>query len=183
MKQTSWKQLSKQVLLAHPRMTVCEDIVELPDGHQTKYIYVENSGESSLIIAINPEGKILVQREYSYPPNEWLYQFPGGKIETGETPDSAANRELAEEANLQGTITQIGWYYLDNRRKSDKQYVYIAEELSDKPAAGDAEEDIESYWFSEAEIDDLIRHGQFVNYTALAAWSFYKTSHKKPAIQ
>ena len=177
MKHTQWKQLSKKVLLQHPRMTVSEDTVELPNGHQTSYIYIENGGESSLIMARDHEGKILVQREYSYPPNTWLYQFPGGKIEDHETPDDAASRELAEEADLQGSLTQIGWYFLDNRRKADKQYIYIADNLSNSSALGDIEEDIESYWFTEDEIDQLIISGKFVNFTALAAWAFYK-AHK-----
>lgn len=173
MKHTVWKQISKTLLLKHPRMSVYEDEVELPGGHRTSYIHIEHAADSSAVIARNKDGKILVQREYSYPPNEWLYQFPGGKIEHNETPKQAAHRELAEEAGLQGKLTKLGWYYLDNRRQSNKQYVYLAQELSDATAEADAEEDIESYWFSEAEINQMISLGTFVNSTALAAWAFY----------
>ena len=61
---------------------------------------------ATAIIAIDEKGCILVQKEYSYPPNEWLYQFPGGAIEPNETPEQGALRELIEEASLTGSLKQ-----------------------------------------------------------------------------
>ena len=176
MKQTTWKRISQKLLLKHPRLTVYEDDVELPHGHRTQYVWL-SSGDAITTIVLNQQGNILVQREYSYPPNEWLYQFPGGEIEQGESPTEAIQRELQEESNLAAdTIVELGWFYPDNRRRPDKFYVTCASGLRDLPGTADAEEDIENYWMTEAEIDELIRTGKFTNYSALAAWSMYKAS-------
>ncbi len=155
-------------------MNVYEDEVELPNGLKTSYIHFGKHHDASQVIAVRDDGKILLQREYSYPPNEWLYQFPGGMVDAGETHEDAAHRELAEEANTGGTIEFIGKFYADNRRKPDQFYVYVARELTDNPGQLDPEEDIESYWFTESEIDQLVRTGKLINYSVLSAWALYK---------
>lgn len=173
---TKWKKLSETKLLEHPRLTVFEDDVELPNGHKTKYLRFAEAPDAACILAINDEGKILVQKEYSYPVDEWLYQMPGGAIDKGETPEQGAARELAEEAGLAGTLTPIGWFYIDNRRKDTKFYVYVAHDLTSCETNHDLEEAFEDHWFSEAEIDQMIRDGEINTYSFLAAWALYKTT-------
>ncbi|MDO8265883.1 MAG: NUDIX hydrolase [Candidatus Saccharibacteria bacterium] len=169
-----WKKVSKKTLLEHPRITVCEDIVELPNGEKTDYLYFEGDNGASTIIVINEYNKILLQKEYSYPPNEILYQFPGGGINTNEAPIDAAKRELSEEANLSGEIEEIGWFYTDNRRKKSKMHVFVATRLTGSPGKLDAEEVLEDFWLTETEIDELISSQQLVIYSALSAWAIYK---------
>ena len=79
-----WKKLSTKDLLKHKRIHVVEDQVELPSGIKTDYIRLIVNGRAPCVIAVNNEGKILIQREYSYPVNEWLYQFPAGMVPEGE---------------------------------------------------------------------------------------------------
>lgn len=174
MKQATWKRLSQRILLKHARLTVYEDRVVLPTGATTSYIHFGTHHDAATVIVRTEEGKILLQREYSYPPNDWLYQFPGGGITQNEKPHEGAQRELAEEAKLSGTLTQLGWFYPDNRRKGDKFFVYLATDLREAEGQLDPEEDIESYWFTEDEIDHMIHRGDITNYSALAAWALYK---------
>lgn len=168
-----WKKLSEKLLFSHPRLTVYEDEVELPNGHRTQYLRFANDPDAACVLAINNEGKILVQKEYSYPPDEWLYQPPGGAIDKGETPLQGATRELAEEAGLKGDLEEIGWYYIANRRKDTKFYVFIARNLQDCPTNHDPEESFEDYWFTPEEITRMIRKGEIVNYAFLCAWALY----------
>lgn len=169
-----WHKISSKVLLTHPRLTVVEDVVRLPSGNQTDYIHFSESHDAAMVLARNSEGKFLVQKEYSYPPDEVLYQLPGGAIESGETPETGALRELAEEASLHGELKELGWFYTNNRRSSQKLYVYLATELSTATADKDPEELFEDYWFTASEIEDLIRTNDIRNYTLLAGWAMYK---------
>lgn len=120
LKNTKWKKLSSNILLKHPRLTVIEDEVELPTGHKTSYVYIDEVPGAVMIIAKRKDGKLLLQREYSYPPNKWLYQFPGGAIENNEDTKQSALRELAEEAGLQGNLEELGSFYVNNRRMKHK---------------------------------------------------------------
>jgi ADP-ribose pyrophosphatase len=173
-----WKKLNSVKLFEHPRLSVFEDDVELPSGKQTKYIHFGKSvGDSAMIIAVNDSGAILLQKEYSYPPDEVLYQLPGGAIEPGEHPEKGASRELAEEAGLAGDLTLLGWFYVNNRRSNQKMYIYEARNLQKVVAQKDPEELFEDHWLTEVEIDELIRTNELRNYTAIAGWSFYRVKH------
>ena len=47
--------------------------------------------------ALCKDGKVLIQRRREGTPGGGLWEFPGGKIEPGETPEEALRRELEEE--------------------------------------------------------------------------------------
>lgn len=168
-----WRKISTKRVFSHPKLTLWEDEVELPSGLKTSYIHFGKPRHSATIIAINDVGKLLVQQEYSYPPDEWLYQFPGGGIEDGESPINGARRELEEEAGYTGDLEQIGWYYRDNRRSAGKMFVYTATNLKSVSASQDDVEEFVSHWMTEEEISSLIKRGEFTNYSAIAAWGFY----------
>ncbi len=46
---------------------------------------------------VDENGRILVQKRPEGKPMAGLWEFPGGKVETGETPEAALVRELEEE--------------------------------------------------------------------------------------
>lgn len=169
-----WLKLNSRLLLKHPRLEVYEDTVKLPSGIETEYLHFGAELDASMIIARDTNGKILVQREYSYPPNEYLFQFPGGKHEAQETPEEGAAREFIEECGLRGDLTEIGWFYTNNRRSSQKLFVFAAENLTQAQTKPDPEESFEDFWFTPDEIEASIRSNEFKNYTLLAGWSIYK---------
>ena len=48
---------------------------------------------------------ILISREYRMAMAQWIYNFPAGLIDPGETPEESAGRELREETGL--TLVRI----------------------------------------------------------------------------
>ena len=172
-----WKKLSSKTILNHPRLHVVEDEVELPSGQKTDYVRFEMKGNAPTIIAINNENKILIIKEYSYPVDEWLFQFPAGMVPFSEDLEQGINRELMEEAGLKATkLELLGDFYINNRRSNYKGYVFVGTNLIEEKRAGDLEESIESMWMSEAEIDQLISENKFKNSSSLAAWAVYKST-------
>jgi len=170
-----WKKKASKVILNHPRLKVFEDRVILPSGKMTTYIRYFSGEDAVTIIARNAEGKIVVSREYSYPPNKVLWQFPGGSIHSFETPKQAVVRELREEVKLRPKkVELLGSYFTNNRRSHTRMFVFIATKLVSAPLKGDIEEEITNFWFTEKQVEKLIKKGEIENVHFLAAWSLYK---------
>jgi len=176
-----WKRIHRVKVLDHPRMKLVEDTVELPNGHRTTYLrQLPATHHSAAALAINAEGKILVQREYSYPPDEVLYQLPGGGMEPDETPEQGALRELAEEAGYTATNCRVlGYTYPDNRRSDIRQYVVECRNLSEHDIPGDPEEFLEHIWLTREEIADLVRAGKVRNMHMLAALQMFDAQSRE----
>jgi 8-oxo-dGTP diphosphatase len=49
---------------------------------------------------IDPDGRVLIAQRPEGKPMAGLWEFPGGKVEPGETPEAALIRELAEELGI-----------------------------------------------------------------------------------
>jgi len=43
------------------------------------------------------ENRVCVLRQYRYSLKSWIYEFPGGAIDEGMSPEEAAFKELSEE--------------------------------------------------------------------------------------
>lgn len=172
-----WKQLNSKQIFKHPRITLIEDEVELPDRSVVSYLTFAHSHDSVSVIC-QDDSKILLSKQYSYPMNEILYEFAGGRIEQDELAIDAAKRELQEETGyIANEIQEIGWYYTNNRRTKAKMYVFLAinPRLGEK-IDGDPEEEISTTWITEGDMKKMIHDGEIVNYSVLAAWAMYTTS-------
>ncbi len=49
---------------------------------------------------VDADGRVLISRRPPWLPMPGLWEFPGGKIEPGETPEQALIRELKEELSI-----------------------------------------------------------------------------------
>lgn len=175
MKAIPWNKIDSKEVFNHPRMRLMEDTVELPNGKTTQYIRLAPyKNHAVAIIAVNERNELLVQKEYSYPPDVVMWQLPGGSIEDSENVITAANRELSEESGLVAASSEeIGYFYVNSRRSNEKQYVVLCTELSVRAGQPDEEEFIETHWKSLPEIRQMIATGQCNNINLLAALNIW----------
>jgi 8-oxo-dGTP diphosphatase len=54
----------------------------------------------SAVALIDPDGRVLLTQRPEGKPMAGLWEFPGGKVEPGETPEAALIRELHEELGI-----------------------------------------------------------------------------------
>ena len=75
---------------------VVRDTVSLPNGRTATREYIKHPG-AACIVAEFEDGKLLLERQYRYPMGKVMIEFPAGKLDPGENPLVAAQRELKEE--------------------------------------------------------------------------------------
>ena len=54
----------------------------------------------SAVALVDPDGRVLLAQRPAGKPMAGLWEFPGGKVDPGETPETALIRELAEELGI-----------------------------------------------------------------------------------
>jgi ADP-ribose pyrophosphatase len=94
-----YKVLSSALRYRNRWMTVREDRVIRPGGHEGPFGVVEMIAGSS-VLALDGEDRVHLVREYKYALGRDSLEVISGGIDEGETPLAAAQRELREEAGL-----------------------------------------------------------------------------------
>ena len=69
----------------------------------------------------NPHGEILIARRNEQAHQGGLWEFPGGKVEAGETVQQALSRELEEELGIQCDIDAMRGLLVVEHDYGDKQ--------------------------------------------------------------
>lgn len=86
---------SEQVLKGH-FLDVRRDVVRLPDGSEASREYVIHPG-AVMIVAQLDDGQLVLERQFRYPMQSVMIEFPAGKLDAGEPSLACAQRELLEE--------------------------------------------------------------------------------------
>lgn len=109
------------------------------------------------IAAVIRDDEVLLVRRAN-PPDAGRWGFPGGKIETGETIQQTALRELVEEtgvrAHAREVFTAVDVLDYDNAGSLRQHFVLVAvrcEWKAGEPQPGD--DALEARWFSLDQID------------------------------
>ncbi len=88
------------------------------------------------LVAVVRDGRVLVARrpaDAAHLPAAW--EFPGGKIEPGETPEEAARRELLEETGLRAsTLEPLTTAVFDYPDRLLRFHAFVATGLDGEPA-------------------------------------------------
>ena len=86
---------SEDVLQGH-FLQVRRDTVRLPDKRHATREYVIHPG-AVMIVALLDDGRVVLERQYRYPVQAVMIEFPAGKLDAGEASLACARRELQEE--------------------------------------------------------------------------------------
>jgi 8-oxo-dGTP pyrophosphatase MutT (NUDIX family) len=150
-------------------------LVNPRNGHEGKMTLLEG-GNSVQVVAVTPAGDILLVQQYRFGVREYLYELPGGLIDAGEDPLTAARRELLEETGYHAS----SWTTL-GRNPSNPAFMegivhhFSASNISLAGAAQlDAGEDIKLVAMPREEVKERLLTGGFQHpHTVCALLAFF----------
>ncbi|MCC5815164.1 MAG: NUDIX hydrolase [Leptospira sp.] len=178
-----WKRSGKKVLQSTPIFDLVSIDVTSPRTQKTKPYYVLETKSWVNVIAITPDQKIVLVRQYRHGLHEYCLELPGGVVDE-EGLDAhliSAKRELAEETGY----TAKEWKLLGKASGNPAvfnnwSYTYLAlgaEKTQD--VDWDEGEDIEIFLEPLDGIQDLIRNGTIHHSMMVAALGMYFFYGKK----
>ena len=169
-----WKTLARQKVLDHPPfLTVEMHSVELPDGRVIRDWAWLITPDFVNVLAVTSDGQFLVFRQTKYALSGETLAVVGGFLETGETPEAAARRELLEETGYAAPeLISLGSYVVDPNRGVARAHFFLAKGVIRTGTRNTDElEEQELLLMSRAEMEAALTENRFgtVAWTALVA--------------
>ncbi len=138
---------------------VYEMISRNPEVRTLKDLQKKEADSVVLILHDESGGKLLLNREFRLAPGEWVYNFPAGLIEQGETLEESARRELKEETGLNlveiTDILPLSYSAVGFANETNVCVVGTASGTFQKSSS--AIEEIEAGWYTKEEVRHLLQ--------------------------
>jgi ADP-ribose pyrophosphatase len=92
------------------------------------------------ILPLLGDGRVVLLRQYRPVVRAELWELPAGTIESGESPEACARRELVEEAGYEaGRLEPLGEALADPGLTDERIFLFLAQDL--RPVARDPDVD------------------------------------------
>jgi len=154
------RRLSGRRVYAGKVLSLDLDEVEEPGGVRTTREVVRHAG-SVAVLALQDDGAVLLVRQYRYPVDDLVWELPAGRLDPGEAPEAAAQRELQEEVGQRARrLEKIAFFYTTPGFCDEAMHVFRGTSLEPAPAQGDEDERIEVRAFPLSELEAMIGRGE-----------------------
>lgn len=127
--ESPWKTEGSREVYRNPWMRVTEYAVRRPDG--THGIYgVVDPGDNATILALDADENLYLVGEFRYALQRYQWKLPSGRVDEGEEPLAAAQRELREETGIVASEWRsLGRYYLSDGVLTQGCFLYLATDV------------------------------------------------------
>lgn len=126
---------------------------------------IRNEKTDGVVIVATDEADehILINKEYRMSVGDYVYNFPAGLIDEGETPEVAAKRELKEETGLDLIVIEDKLYdsYSAIGFSNETNAVVIGKASGDFSPSTSTFEEISAAWYSKQEVKELLKDKHF----------------------
>jgi ADP-ribose pyrophosphatase len=164
--------VSSATIASGGMLTVKRDQVRLPNGNTSQREYVTHPG-AVVVVAILPNGNILLERQFRYPLNQVFIELPAGKIDAGEDILVTGQRELLEETGY----SAANWLKLGHQHpcigySNEVIHMYLAKDLSLGAHNRDEDEHLEVFDAPLVQCMAMIKNGEITDGKTIVALFF-----------
>ncbi len=145
--------------------------LEFTNGVRRQYERLKPPGNGAvLVIPMLDDNTVLMIYEYSGGTDRYELALTKGKIDAGEVPLEAANRELMEEIGYgSNKLTFVKTMTLAPGYQSNVTHIILAQDLYKASAEGDEPEPLEVVEYKLSDLEDLVYHEDLTEARSIAA--------------
>ena len=169
-----WKKIGSKERADFRFFSVREDRSISPrTGREHDFIVMEMNHWVN-VVAVTPQGRIVMVRQFRHGTEQTGLEIPGGVIETGEDPAQAAARELLEETGYTAReIAPLGKVAPNPALQDNWCFSFLARDAcKTNEQMLDAGEDIDVLEVDPAEIRALVDSGEINHGVVVVALAF-----------
>jgi ADP-ribose pyrophosphatase len=86
------------------------DTVRLPSGRSVIREVVKHPG-GVVAVPVLEDGRLLLIRQFRYPLQRFILEFPAGKLDSGQSPSDTVKRELEEETGYRADVMDYAFSF------------------------------------------------------------------------
>ena len=145
--------------------------LEFSNGEKRQYERLKPPGNGAvLVIPMLDDDTVVMIYEYSGGTDRYELALTKGKIDAGETPLEAANRELIEEIGYgSNKLTFLKTMTLAPGYQSNITHIILAQDLYEASAEGDEPEPLEMVEHKLSNLEDLVYFDDLTEARTIAA--------------
>ena len=157
--------------IAHTRLFHVQQLdLQFANGAQRRYERLNPNFHRAVMVIAEHEGNLMLVREYGAGIGSYYLSFPKGTIESHESVEQAAHRELQEEIGFGARhLEVIRQLALSPSYMGNRMTLVLARDLYPSSLEGDEPEPLELVPWPLAKIEELLQRDDFIEAYAFAA--------------
>jgi 8-oxo-dGTP pyrophosphatase MutT (NUDIX family) len=171
-----WVREGERVLLSTRVLDLWSVRYRHPVRGTEKDFFVAHAPDWVNVVALTPDRRIVLVRQFRFGSNDLSLEIPGGVMEKGEDPIAAGVRELSEETGYGGGAVSLLGSVLPNPAIQDNRCHFVLVEGAVPTSAmnWDSDEEIEVSTASVPEVLAWARSGRIGHSLSVAALMLFE---------
>ena len=180
-KPETWKITSSRQIADCRVFKVREDFCRRDTDDKESTFFVIESPDWVNVIGLTKDKQVILIEQFRHGAEEIITEIPGGMIDDGEEPETAARRELLEETGYSAEkLIYLGKTHPNPAIQNNLIYHFLAADCEKTgDTSFDEHESVVTKLFSMDEVDKLIADGKMTHSLAITAFYLMRLAQIK----
>jgi ADP-ribose pyrophosphatase len=153
------------------------DTVRFPNDSTGRLEMLRHPGASAVVPFLDPvsdaDPRIVLLRQFRHAADGYIWEVPAGRLDSGESPETCAARELEEETGMRARrLEHLTTMFTTPGFTDERIHLYLAEGLEQGAEHREVDEFMELHTPRWSEVLRLIGTGEIVDGKTLASLMF-----------